>query len=156
MPIAHEHLQQHGTGRKDQSVFVPQAAHHEIGRLGHRRDVGSDVDDVGDQQKGDETEQNVAAIKGLGIGGDPLAGGAADMGADKLNGDHERRREEDRPEQAKAKLSAGLRIGGDAGWIVIGRAGDQSRPQLGQQRRLLSRVIQPLLPIHIGTMQMAC
>ena len=47
-------------------------------------------------------------IELLGIGGDAFACDSPDMRADELDRDHERRREEDRPKQAIAKLGAGL------------------------------------------------
>jgi hypothetical protein len=36
-------------------------------------------------------------------------------------------------QEIEATLSAGLRIGGDAARIVVGRAGDHARPQLLEQ-----------------------
>ena len=63
------------------------------------------------------------------IGGEPLAGHPADPRTHQLNCDHERRCQKHGPEQAVAKLRAGLRIGGDARRVVIGGAGHQSRAE---------------------------
>ncbi len=41
------------------------------------------------------------------IGDDALPRHAADFGADNLDGDHERRRQENRPQQAMTKLRSG-------------------------------------------------
>ena len=65
--------------------------------------------------------------------GQPLAGDAADQGADHLDRHHQREGEQQGPEQVEAELGAALAVGGDAAWIVVGGAGDQARPQLLEQ-----------------------
>ena len=56
---------------------------------------------------------------------DAVAGDAADARADDLDADHQRRGQEHAPQHAEAELRAGLRVGGDAARVVVGRAGDE-------------------------------
>ena len=63
------------------------------------------------------------------IGADAAAGDAADAGADLLNGCHKWISYDHCPEQGVAELRTHLRIGCDPTWIIVGRAGDQSRTQ---------------------------
>ena len=60
------------------------------------------------------------------VGGQTLAGDAADLRADELDGDHERCCEKYRPQQAKAKLGTGLRVSRNTRGIVIRSAGDET------------------------------
>ena len=50
------------------------------------------------------------------------------MGADELDGDHERRREKYGPQQSIAELGASLRIGRDPRRVIIGSPGDEAGP----------------------------
>ncbi len=53
----------------------------------------------------------------------------ADARAHELHGDHEGERKERRPEQSEPVRGSGLRVGRDAGRIVVRRSGNQPRPQ---------------------------
>src|SRR4051812_40703600 len=75
------------------------------------------------------------------VGGEAVAGDAADARADHLDADHERRGEKHRPEQAVAVLRARLRVGGDAARVVVRRAGDEARAQALDQRDVCFRVL---------------
>ena len=59
------------------------------------------------------------------IGCKALAGDAPDPCTDGLYCRHQRIGQRNRPHQVEAKLSADLRMGGDATRIVIGRASDE-------------------------------
>ena len=82
-----------------------------------------------------------------------------DLGADHLNGAHQRVGQQQRPAEGVAELRARLRIGGDAAWIVVRSSGDKSWPHdIGQLRsfRLLILVFLPRclvhrLPFHVRT-----
>src|SRR5204863_6953113 len=50
-----------------------------------------------------------------------------DASADDLDGRHERQGEKHRPGEVVPELGAGLRVGGDAAWVIVGSACDQSR-----------------------------
>jgi hypothetical protein len=113
-------------------VLVLEPADDEKERFAHGGNISRDVDRVGDDQEGDDAEHQPAWIMPLEVGNNPDAGDAADMGADELDGDHERRCQEHRPEQAVAELRAGLRVGSDAGRIVIRRARDEPWPEQAQ------------------------
>jgi hypothetical protein len=67
------------------------------------------------------------------IGDDAFTRHAADLSADKLDGDHERRRQKNRPQQGVTKLRCGLGIGRDAGRIIVRGARNQPRSEQPQQ-----------------------
>jgi hypothetical protein len=67
------------------------------------------------------------------IGDDAFSGHAADMSADELDCDHERRRQKNRPQQAITELRSGLGISRDAGRIVVGSPRDQPGSKQPQQ-----------------------
>ena len=69
---------------------------------------------------------------GLDVGRQSAAGDVADARADDLDRRHQRQREHDGPQHREAELRAGLRVGGDAARIVVGRAGDQAGSELPQ------------------------
>src|SRR4029450_2495414 len=69
------------------------------------------------------------------VGDDTFSRHAADLSADKLNCDHERRRQKNRPQQAIPKLRPGLGISRDAGRIVVGGPRDQPGSEQTQQMR---------------------
>ena len=133
--IGQEHLEQGRAGREDQRMLVVEPADDQRERLRHCGDVGGDVESVGGNQQRHESQHEPARRKLHHVGGQPLAGDPADLRADELNRDHERRGQEDRPQQSVAELRAGLRIGGDARRIVVGRAGDQAGTEPLQQHR---------------------
>ena len=127
--IRHEDLQQGRCRRENQRVFVVEAADHQRERFAHRRDIGGDVEGVRGDQKENQRQHQPARRQLHHIGGEALAGDPADLRAHQLDGDHERRGEKHRPEQAVTELRAGLRIGGDARRVVIGGAGHQARTE---------------------------
>ncbi len=109
----------------------------QVGRRAHGRQIGADIDGVGDEQQRqqpvhDGQGHHLAHIVGQAPPGDP-----ADQGADHLDGDHQREGQHHGPEQVEAELGPGLAVGGDAAGIVVGGAGDQARAQPLQQRRLM-------------------
>ena len=128
-PIRHEHLQQGGGRRENQRMFVIEPADHQRQRFPHRGDVGRDVERVGGDQQENQRQHQPARRELHHIGGKPLAGDAADPRAHQLDRDHEWRGEKHGPQQAVAKLRAGLRVGRNARRIVVGGAGHQSRTQ---------------------------
>jgi hypothetical protein len=67
------------------------------------------------------------------VGDHARAGDAADSRAHQLNREHERRREQDGPEQAIAEARPRLRVSGDAGRVVVRRAGDEAGSQKPQR-----------------------
>ena len=125
--IRHEDLQQGRCRCENQRMFVIEPADHQREGFSHRGDVGRDVEGVGSDQKKNQRQHQPARRQLHHIGGEALAGDPADLRADQLDRDHERRREKYRPEQAVTELRAGLRIGRDARRVVIGGTGHQSR-----------------------------
>ena len=100
-------------------------AGHEPHRLAHGGEVGGDVDGVGDDQQRDEDIKNPRRQSLRDIAGKSAAGLPAEIAADDLDRRHERQRQQHAPGEREAKLRAGLRIGGDPAWIVIGGSGGQ-------------------------------
>src|SRR6266513_5407874 len=103
--------------------------------------AGGKVERVGEQQQGDDRVQHrpgkvLPHVRRQAVPRDP-----PDARADDLDADHQRRREQHRPEQAVTELRAGLRIRGDAARVVVGGAGDQPRPELFQQRNVAALVV---------------
>jgi hypothetical protein len=127
VPVWNENLQQHGYRGEDQRVFPRQSSDHQAERFAHRREIRCDVDRVCCNQENNDHGHKPSRADILGVCDDVLAGDAADLGADQLDGDHEWRGEKHGPEQAVAERSAGLGVGRNAGRIVVGRAGHQTR-----------------------------
>ena len=110
-------------------MFVIKAADDQRKGFPHRRDIGRDVGCVGSDQKKNKRQDQPARRQLHHIGSEALAGHSADPRTDQLDCDHEWGCQKHRPKQAVAKLRPGLRIGGNARRIVIGRAGHQSWPE---------------------------
>src|SRR5271154_47122 len=97
--------------------------------IAHRRDIGAEVDSVGDEKRKDENVENPAWIVIAKIGRDSVAGRGADARANLLDRHHERKGERHRPAHGIAELRADLAVGRNAPRIVVGRAGNESWPQ---------------------------
>jgi hypothetical protein len=65
--------------------------------------------------------------------GETLAGGHANARAHELHRGHQQLVQESSPEKRRAHLRAGDGVSGHSGWIVVGRAGDESRPESGKE-----------------------
>jgi len=94
----------------------------------HRRKVGTDIDCVGREQPRDRNEDDGPREAATHVEGEPAAGHPSDARADGLHRHHQRPGQDQGPHQAEAGLGTCLRIGGDAAGVVVGRAGDQARP----------------------------
>jgi hypothetical protein len=105
-------------------------------RIGHRAEVGSDIDGIGDEQQRDDCCEQPRGTVLTQVAGNAAAGGATHAGAHHLHRRHQRVREEHTPGQRIPELRAGLRVGRDAARIVIGRARNQSGAQDPEQPRL--------------------
>ena len=108
---------------------MTKAADHERERFAHCSEIGSDVERVGDHQQAHERDDQPTWGKVLDVGDNAFSRHATNLAADKLDGDHERRGQKHRPQQAIAKLRTGLGICRDAGGVVVGRSRDQSRSE---------------------------
>ena len=98
-------------------------------RGGHRAEIGSDVDNVGDEKQRDERVDEGHRIVPAHIAGQPAPGNPANLRANDLNRTHQRIGEEKRPPQRVAKLSASLRVSRNSAWIIVRRAGDEARTE---------------------------
>ena len=133
--IRHEHLQQDRDQREGDGQQVLVGAGHQPSGGPHRRQIGADIDGVGEEQQADQGRDQPARQDLAEVGRQAMAGHAADAGADRLHRDHQRIGQDDGPQHVQAELGAGLRIGGDAAGIVVGRSGDQAGTQATQARR---------------------
>ena len=104
-------------------------ADEKLDRLGHRGDVGGDVDRVRDDEQTDQSQRQPARADLVDVGSQALAGRPTDPRREHLDADHQRRRQEQRPDEAEAELGAGLRVGRDAARVVVGGAGDETRAE---------------------------
>jgi len=127
-----EDLQSQRHERERQDIQTRRASDQQLQGCGHRAEIRRDVDRVGDQQERDDCVEQRPRIMLPDVGGKALPRDTSDARAHDLDADHERQREQHRPQHAVPELRARLRIGGNAARIVRG-AGDQSRPQLLQQ-----------------------
>jgi hypothetical protein len=82
--------------------------------------------------------------------GQPAPRHPPDVCTDELNSRHQRVCQHHGPEHIEAELRAGLRIGGDAAWIIIRRSGDEARSQLLEDGGSAQPLFQ-LAPSHHGS-----
>lgn len=125
-PMGGENLQHQGDNRESQRGHREVDWNDELGRCRHCPDVGADVDGVRDEQRRHHAVADRASISVLYDGNDALAGDEADRRARLLDRGHEGQREQDHPKLAVSKLGARLRVGSDAGWIVVRGPRDQA------------------------------
>ena len=101
----------------------------ELSDFPHDRDVGGNIERVGNQQQQDDALEHDRRERRLDIGGKPFAGDPADLRAHGLDRRHQRIGQGHRPEHIEAELRPRLGIGSDAARVVVSHAGDQSRTQ---------------------------
>src|SRR5262249_45074917 len=90
-----------------------------------------EVDDIGDQQQQYNHSQQWLRIVCSDVAGDALPGDPADASTDLLDRCHQGEGEQHDPAHRQSELRSGLRVSGDAGWVVVGGAGDQSGSKCG-------------------------
>ncbi len=112
---------------------VPVDAAGELRHLAHGGQIRSNVEGVRHEKQCHDDAQHGGWKRGADVGGEAFAGDPADAGADQLDGRHERERQRHRPQHVEAILRARLRIGYDAAGVVVGHAGNQSRPNPGER-----------------------
>ena len=144
--IGHEQLQQQRNQRQRAGLRQGGHAGDQLRGGAHGGEIGGDVEDVGGQQQQHQQRRDRPWQHAGQIAGEALARHPRDAGADQLETGHEGQGEHHRPQQAKAESGAGLRIGGDAGGIIIGCARHQPRPQ----RRAPARMPQAAAPVRPG------
>ena len=99
----------------------------------HGREIGANIDEVGDKQQRNRKAQHPGRIVPPQVLRDPLPGYSADTGANSLDRCHQRVAEQHGPAKGIAELRSDLAVGGNAARIVVGCTGDQPRPQYAQQ-----------------------
>jgi|HubBroStandDraft_6_1064221.scaffolds.fasta_scaffold19372_4 hypothetical protein len=109
------------------------AADDQPHRRAHRRQVGADVDSIGDKQQPDQDHDDRAGKDLRHVRRESAARHPADAGTHRLDRDHHRPSQYDGPKQVEARLGAGLRIGGDAARIVVSCPGDYAGAEALEQ-----------------------
>jgi len=127
--VVEEDLRRDGGHAEQQHVDDAGTADQELGGVRHGAEIGGDVDGVGDEQQRDDDIQKRCRIVPADIAGDAAPGDAADPRGNLLDRDHQRKCQQHGPADAVTELRAGLAVGADAGGIVVGGAGDQSRAE---------------------------
>ncbi len=119
-------------GHKEKPQMIGQAEEH-LQRRCHDPEIGSDVDGIGHDQKPHGEPQQAFGIMTLDHPGQTFPCHQADPAAHLLDGHHRGDQEEAHPIHPVAVPGAGYGVGGDAGGVVIGRAGDKPGPDLFQE-----------------------
>ena len=106
---------------------VPVETADEFGDFSHRRNVGCNIQRVGQQQQKHHSLEHDRRKRRLDVGREPLAGDPADLRTQRLDRGHQRVGQWHRPEHVEAELGPRLRVGRDAAGIVVGRSRDNAR-----------------------------
>ncbi len=125
------------------------ATYKQLQSFAHGGDVGRDVDGVGYDEQRNDNQQNPARKQTADVRGETFTRDAADARADNLDADHQRKGDQRRPQHVQPELRPGLRVGGDAAWIVVRGAGDQARAEFAQER-LVVRLLQRFAHVFSG------
>ncbi len=148
-PAGQEHLQHQAQQSDGGRVDGRRAPEDQPQGLGHRGEVGGDVQRVGREQHADRRVPHRPREPLADVGGQAAPGDVTDARADHLDRGHQRQREHDGPQHRVAELRAGLRVGGDATGVVVGRAGDPPGTGLAQAAAHVALDVDPrLAPDH--------
>jgi hypothetical protein len=128
--IGQENLQQQRDDAEHDRMPVLPPADDELQRIAHRRDVGGDVDRVGDHEHRDNRIEHRPREMSADVRSEAMAGHASHPCADHLDPHHQWKREDHRPAELIAELRTGLRVGRDPARIVVGGARDEAGAQL--------------------------
>jgi hypothetical protein len=133
--IRHENLKQKRYSHKNRGHEVAIGAADQFCDLSHGRDIGRDIQRIGDQQQHDHALEDDGRKRGLDIGSQPFAGDPSDLRAHRLDRGHQRVRHWHCPEHVEAELGARLGVGRNTAWIVVNRAG--YKPGTEPRQRML-------------------
>ena len=124
-------------GHDDRGVDGDQDARvdpgHHLGRFGHPAEVGADVEDVRDREEPAGGPEHATAVTAADHAREAAARDHPEPRAHELDGDHEREREERRPELCVPEGRARDRVGGDPRGVVVGRPGDEPGAEVGEE-----------------------
>ena len=84
-PVCQEDLEPGAEGAECHDIDETRAADQQAQRIGHRAEIGAEIDGVGDEQQRDQAMQQPGRVVAADIRGDAAAGAAADAGADLLD-----------------------------------------------------------------------
>jgi hypothetical protein len=130
--VARKNLQNRASRGEQHDVEPARPANQQAQPIAHRAEIGAEINEIrGEQQHHDRAQQPDRIVLAQ-IGGDALPRHAADPGADLLDGRHQRPGEQHDPARRITELGASLRVGSDAARVIVGSAGDQPRPEHGQ------------------------
>ena len=136
--VPREDLHRHESDRDRHDEPRDPCADDDPRRISDRTEIGSDVHDVGDDDERDRRVKHPPRVMLLEYPGEAAAGDLAKPRADVLDRCHERKGDERGPEGRKTERRSGHRVRPDPTGIVVGRAGDESRPK--NERGLFDRL----------------
>jgi len=128
----HENLQSQADGAEEKRVAVLRTADDQLQRFAHCRDVGGDVDRVGNDEHRDDHVQHRPRKLAADIGRKAVPCDTANPRTHHLNSDHQRIGQHDGPSKLVAELRTGLRVRRDAARIIVGSAGNEAGSELAQ------------------------
>ena len=121
--------------RRERHAEVATHAAEQVHAGGDPGELGAEGAGVGDHESGQDDRGGPLAVALADQCQQALAGDYAEPDAELVKDDQRRGRERQDPEQLVAVLGAEDRVGGDAGGVVVGEAGEQARPDHGEQCR---------------------
>ena len=124
--VREEHLRDHAQRAEAKHIQRQGTTGQQANGLTHGAYVGGDVDGVGDHQQAHQRGGQPAWKHLVDIGRETFAGNPPNTRGQHLDANHERGGEQQRPDQPKPELGAGLRVGGNAAWVIIGGTGDKA------------------------------
>lgn len=127
--IGDDHLRDETGDAEQQRIEQCRSADGETQGFAHGREVGRDVDSVGNHQQQDERIEHERRKLALDVAGKPTARLPADAGADDLDRHHEWEREEHGPGERIAELRTRPRVGCNPARVVVRRPRNQPWPE---------------------------
>ena len=126
--IGDEDLQEQRPKHEEQRHQMPIDTGDEFPDFPHSSDVSGNIERIGDQQHQYNALKHDWRKRGLDVGGESLSRNSADVRAHGLNRGHQREGQRHRPQHVEAELSARLGVGGYSAGVIVGHAGNESRP----------------------------
>ncbi len=131
-PVGNEHLEGEHGYRDGYHQWDVGDRHEQSHGSGHGSQVRPDVEHVRSDDQGDRSVEHHAREPTADESGEALAGHESQARCDLLHGRSQRETYDGRPQQAESKRRPYLRVGPDAGWIVVRRSGNEARPEASE------------------------
>lgn len=131
-PVGTEDEKEHDDKPCDPAPEVGGPGPEQFHSAAHGHQVGREVDDVGHSKEDEEDPDGDASAAREALPHDPaeaVAGGGGRAVGHLLHGNHQRKHDWRCPDHPEAVGRPGLRVGRNAGGVVVGRARDEARPE---------------------------